>query len=349
MIFVFGSNVIYAKELTSTKIKINVPKNFRGFPKASSNIKLEWKKVKNADGYIIYKDNKKIKTINGNATVKYIDKNVSKGKKYKYRIVAYKKSENKKIKSDKSYQIKVKVTSEKSKTLNAGRVTSSSDECTIGIFESKKLKARAKVAKGVKKKSVLSKKIYWSSSDKTLATVDKNGKVYANKNKKTGVVKIYARAHNGVRKTFKVNIVNYSRPEKFDKNIVINKDLKPVTKKYLNELTDIALYFAHDKKGLNAKLELNESYDGVNIVPDIEIDKNIEDKIYTLLHEVGVDIEVSNGSLCVKYVDYFADGSVFTYSIYHCLTEKSVEDFFFNCKYSKIAERWYYQEEYLYN
>ena len=55
----------------------------------ADGIKLSWKKTAGANGYIIYRNNKKIKTIPGGSTVTYKDAaaNVS-GKQYQYKIVA---------------------------------------------------------------------------------------------------------------------------------------------------------------------------------------------------------------------------------------------------------------------
>lgn len=52
-------------------------------------IKIKWKKVSGATGYLLYRDGKKIATIKKGSTVSYLDKKASvKGKKYKYKLVA---------------------------------------------------------------------------------------------------------------------------------------------------------------------------------------------------------------------------------------------------------------------
>ena len=58
------------------------------------SVKLSWKKVKNADGYIIYgsacgSKMKKLKTITKGTVNKWTNKKLKKGKFYKYIIVAY--------------------------------------------------------------------------------------------------------------------------------------------------------------------------------------------------------------------------------------------------------------------
>ena len=59
------------------------------------SIKITWKRAKNAQGYIIYRSTnnktgfKKLKTINKASIVKYTDTNLKSGRKYYYRIKAY--------------------------------------------------------------------------------------------------------------------------------------------------------------------------------------------------------------------------------------------------------------------
>lgn len=61
--------------------------------KRKAQVKITWKKVKNAKAYVIYRSVKKnkgyvkIKTLKGAKKISYIDKKVKKGKKYYYRIV----------------------------------------------------------------------------------------------------------------------------------------------------------------------------------------------------------------------------------------------------------------------
>lgn len=61
--------------------------------KRKAQVKITWKKVRNAKAYVIYRSEKKnkgyvkIKTLKGAKKVSYIDKKVKKGKKYYYRVV----------------------------------------------------------------------------------------------------------------------------------------------------------------------------------------------------------------------------------------------------------------------
>jgi len=79
------------------KVKLNSVKNTKG-----RKAVLKWKKVKNADGYVVYRATKKngkyaaVKTINKGKKVTFTNKNLKKGKTYYYKIKAYKKVNGKK-------------------------------------------------------------------------------------------------------------------------------------------------------------------------------------------------------------------------------------------------------------
>lgn len=77
-------------------------------------VKLSWKKVKNADGYKIYMKSgnekyKAVKTISNGKTVSYTKKNLKKGKTYYFKVRAYCKVNGKKVYGSYSGVKKVKV------------------------------------------------------------------------------------------------------------------------------------------------------------------------------------------------------------------------------------------------
>lgn len=109
---VFGTNKIHSVK----EIKKEEPKKIKKTRKYLDNIEdftikrteemsvlLEWSKVKDADGYYIYRKNKvkepyKILTkINKSSINQFFDKNVREGRTYYYNIRAYKKEKTKKI------------------------------------------------------------------------------------------------------------------------------------------------------------------------------------------------------------------------------------------------------------
>lgn len=81
----------------ATKLKVKAQKK--------KKMKLTWKKSSNANGYIIYRSTKKnkgfkkIATITKKSKCTYTDKKIKAGKKYYYKIIAYKKVNGTKVKS----------------------------------------------------------------------------------------------------------------------------------------------------------------------------------------------------------------------------------------------------------
>ena len=166
------------------------------------SVKLSWKKVKNADGYIIYgsacgSKMKKLKTITKGTVNKWTNKKLKKGKFYKYIIVAYYNVAGEKriaytsksvhaITSGGKYGNPKKVNAKKSLKLKKG----------------KKKKIGAKLICKKKTKTHISKFRYESSNAK-IVTVNKKGKIKA---LKKGKCYIYVYAQNGFFKKIKITV-----------------------------------------------------------------------------------------------------------------------------------------------
>ena len=92
------------------KVKLNSVKNTKG-----RKAVLKWKKVKNADGYVVYRATKKngkykkIKTIKKAGTVRFTDKKLKKGFAYYYKVRAYRKTAVAKVYGNDSAAKKVKI------------------------------------------------------------------------------------------------------------------------------------------------------------------------------------------------------------------------------------------------
>lgn len=103
----------------SSAVKVTAPDSTTLSGKASSydKVKLTWKKVSGATGYILYrydsssKSYKRIKVISSVSTTSYTDSGRSAGKTYKYRIKAYKKASGQTAYSKVSNTVSVKTES----------------------------------------------------------------------------------------------------------------------------------------------------------------------------------------------------------------------------------------------
>ena len=348
------NNDCFGKETMEQKNSTDViVDNFSGNMLNEKGIILKWSKVQKSKGYVIYRNSRKIATIKSNKIKKYTDKKVKSGKNYTYEIAPYRIINGEKVLGSKSYKIKVKATKRNTKKINPARVVIPDfyykENYSVGLNESIKLHAKAKVKKGLKKKKVFNSKIVWSSSDESLATVDKNGVVKANNNRKTGTVYITARAINGVKKVIKVDVTDYMKPLKFSKKIYIDETIRPVLTTYYKQLTEIAGYFSYVNKDVNAKFNLNEMYDGIESDSSINIPENIKKDIYDLMFNVSVEVEVKDNTLTISFDKLFADNSTFTYKINICLNEKPEYKYQYVIGYAKLCERWYYSEERNYN
>lgn len=340
----FGKETVEQKNSTDVIVD-----NFSGNMLNEKGIILKWSKVQKSKGYVIYRNSRKIATIKSNKIKKYTDKKVKSGKNYTYEIAPYRIINGEKVLGSKSYKIKVKATKRNTKKINPSKVVIPDfyykENYSVGLNESIKLHAKAKVKKGLKKKKVFNSKIVWSSSDESLATVDKNGVVKANNNRKTGTVYITARAINGVKKVIKVDVINYYNPLKFKNYRVVPEELAPLFGKYKNEMCEIATYFAFDNKISNVKIDLESDGLSVKTQPEVKLNEKIEKALYTVMNELCLHFEIKDGYLKVTYNDYFLDGSIFKYSIICCIDKASEENFQYQIGYVQIEKLWFYTEE----
>ena len=169
-------------------------------------VALSWKKVKNADGYIIYgspcgKNNKmkKLKIIKSAKTVKYTDKKLKKGKFYKYIVVAYKTTADGK-KRILSKSKTVHCVTNGGKKGNAEKVILKESKLTVKKGKTAKISGRVRNNKPSDKHIAVAR---FESSNTKIATVDEKGNV---KGIKKGTATIYVVAQNGVYTTAKVTV-----------------------------------------------------------------------------------------------------------------------------------------------
>lgn len=180
---------------------------------SASSLKLTWKRIRSADGYIIYgnkcgKKNKyrPIKTISGNTTTGYTAAKLKKGTYYKYFVVAYKYIGNEK--SIVTISKTVHATTAKGKYGNAKSVKITKLGGSVAKTSSITLKPGKKAAikgKSIKKDKKINnhRGLAYESSKPKVASVSKKGIITA---KAKGTCKIYVYAQNGVSKTIRVTV-----------------------------------------------------------------------------------------------------------------------------------------------
>lgn len=169
-------------------------------------VKLTWNKVKNADGYEVYGavcsgDMKLQKVVKGKKLTlsKVSRKKLDKNKDYKFRIKAYRMIDGKKVYLTASEDIHVKMT-ENSRYGNAASVKVSKKKKTLSVGKTWRPKVTVKM-KGKAKQMKHVQPVRYLSSDETIATVTRTGKITA---RTKGTCFIYACAVNG--KTAKIKI-----------------------------------------------------------------------------------------------------------------------------------------------
>ena len=221
-----------------------------------TSVKLWWKKVDGAGGYVVYrydkasKKYKALKTIKSAKTTKLIDKGLNKNKVYKYRVKSYKIVKGKKSYSDFSSLVISKTWSSGVKAVNVGSVKTTPKSLTLGLCMKKAVNAKVIPTRSSKAngKTAVNKTIRWKSSDRTIAKVNKNGLVTAQT--KPGKCYIYAIAHNGVKKRITVKVKDYAKPAKFNLYGVSGTAADMLGGENKKAVCEIASYFTtHKPKG----------------------------------------------------------------------------------------------------
>ena len=177
--------------------------------KATKNtVKISWKKVSSADGYVLYgapcntkgKINKmkKLAVIQNGSQITYTDRKLKSGIYYKYCVKAYKLVNGKKVWLAKSKTIHV--TTAGGKYGNAKAVKVSNTKVILKKGKSLVIKAQQIAENKPIKQHV---NIKFESTNTKIATVTKNGRIKA---KKKGTCYIYVYAQNGVYKRISVTV-----------------------------------------------------------------------------------------------------------------------------------------------
>lgn len=302
MIFFYG-NECHEVKAVSNNINIDTPGNVRVYRHSETSLKLKWKTVKKADGYIIYRYNKKnggyiaVKSIKNAKTTEWIDKQRETNKVYKYKIAAYKMINQKKLFSKKSGYVMAKTYQRDKVKINAREPKVSNRKVYLGLCSSKKIKTRVLASKyGTNEnKRAFSTKVRWYSSNNQIAKVDKNGKITAGTT--PGKCNIYVVAHNGRRTKIKVTVKNYARAKRYY-NCDKEEDLYTLVYEYTDIMQDIAEYFSVNRLKENETINIYLNNEAKVVIEperkfDEKISREIEDLLVNFPYYLSINIDES--------------------------------------------------------
>ncbi len=179
-----------------------------------SKISVKWGKVKGADGYKVYvaycgksfsKTPAKRTTTKTSAVITKINgKKINLKKNFKVYVVAVKKEKSKTTQLAKTITGHI-VGSKSTKFTNVKSITLKTKTISVAVGKTSKIKAKAVLVNKKKKQlnDAHAAEFRYASSDKSIATVDKKGKV---KGVSAGTTTVYVYARNGLAKAVKVTV-----------------------------------------------------------------------------------------------------------------------------------------------
>jgi len=214
------TEVIPVKEDTTPAADTTAPA--KGFllaqmkAKGNKALDISWTKEKDADGYDIFFarcnygkktfNQKKIKTIKGNAKTKWTKKGLKKKTSYKAYVKAYAMENGKKVYIAKSLPIHAYTSGGDKNYTNPKSVTVKKNKATIKVGKTFTIKANVKKLQGSKKlmsKDGHTAKLRYVSNNTSIAKVNSKGKITA---VSKGKCTVYAVATNGVKKAVKITV-----------------------------------------------------------------------------------------------------------------------------------------------
>ena len=177
--------------------------------KTKTSAKISWKKVKGAQRYQVYfaKTGKSFKKVKTTKNLYFTKKKLTKGAKYKFKVVAQRKISGKwkTISTGYTGYFVANNLSKDKKYTNVKSISVKKTKVTLKVGKTSTIKATAKKVKSSKKllpKSYCAKFRYLSTNT-TVAKVSKTGKITA---KKKGICYVYVLGKNGVWKSIKVTV-----------------------------------------------------------------------------------------------------------------------------------------------
>ena len=312
VIMVLATNMLSANCVQALDGNGNLlpPDNIQSIRKSNTSIRVQWRTIPNADGYIIYRQkpsSKKYVKVHMVASSeagirkRWMDKKLKKNKVYKYKIASYRNVNGKQEISSLSDWVSAKTYERRKKKINARAPKVSKKEIYLGLCSSKKISCYVLAAKygKHKKKEAFSTKVRWKSSDTSVATVDKKGNITARA--KTGSCHVYAIAHNGTRTKIKVIVKNYAKVKEYY-NYNRGRDIYTLITDYKTPMQNIAEYYSIHRleSGKEIKFWLNDEAE-VMVMPQNADIGDLREDIETLLIDFPFFIKIT---VCCDSVEY---------------------------------------------
>lgn len=302
MVFLCGIESLEVKaENIASDLK--VPQNVRVYRHSNTSLKIRWKSLQDADGYMIYRYSKEkrkyvcVKNIKNRNKTSWINKSLKTNCIYKYKIIAYKNINNKKSYSKMSKYVMAKTYERDKVKINAREPKVSNKKVYLGLCSSKKIKTEILASKyGTNEnKRAFCTKVRWYSSNSAVAKVDKKGVIKAGV--KAGRCNVYAVAHNGRRTKIKVVVKNYARAKKYY-NCSKEDDLYTLVYEYTDLIQDIAEYFSVNRLRENESINIRLN-DKAKVIVEPEtkfsekINREIEDLLVNFPYYLSINIDES--------------------------------------------------------
>ena len=350
-ISMLGFFVLFPAQLQA-KTKVLTPTKVRVRSSESKKLKVTWNKVKKADGYQIYEyknSSKKFKKVADVDSKTKSWKSKSTKKVHTYKVRAYKKAGKKKVYSKFSYPVSAKPYKKNAKLVNAGTLRFKEDVLDLSVHQclTPTLKMKPTRYATNSKAQLYDTTIRWSSSDETIAIVDKNGTITTQG--KEGSCKIYARAHNGNVTWIKVYAEDYATNVKFENVQAMVDDMQSLINNYQTEIEQIAAYFEENKANhpnTNQQMTFTLNDERTKVTGEVtsgsEIQyKAIEEIMLRALQSFPGDMEifVFNEVVCFRLNGIGAQYADLNYIFEKIVEDEEIED---NSYHFTTADRWTY-------
>ena len=337
----FLSFVLVHSNTVNAQTKKEDPRNVIVNRQENRALKIRWSKIKDCDGYKIYRYNKAkkkyipVKTINDRTRHSWINTGLQIHRTYKYKVASYKIRKGKKVYSKRSYWVSARTYGKKGKRVNVEDLhITDNNPIKIGICSDMKLSAILDTDNYTtnKKATPVSKKIRWLSSNKKIIKMNRKGKMTSFN--REGTCFIYFRAHNGRTGKVKVKVINYARPDGFPYYNGKNNYINELLTHYKDEVFNIAQYFTqYAEKGKSGiiKSDINGNITGL---PQYQKILTIKKDISKLISQFPLVMEIAYSDKFVSFtMNYDVYGSAYTKVTYYKYND---------CKDSplKIAPHW---------